>query len=170
MESKRAPRHATHGRRAEPDHSGSLREGLASLKEEAGHRAGALVERARGGGQRFLKGRKLGAASELSHVTAAMRRAADELYDHGSGLAEYVDTSAEYVGLAAQYLQTRELDELVEDAQALARRQPMLFLGGMFVAGLAAARLVKATAPPPPASSSPRPRRPSRSRDQRNGR
>jgi hypothetical protein len=85
------------------------------------------------------------AAEELSHLGAAVRRAADKLHDQKSGgLAEYVDTAAEKIDSAATFLEERDLAELAQQVGQVARRNPAVVMGGLFLAGLAVGRFIKA--------------------------
>ncbi len=47
----------------------------------------------------------------------------------------------------ADVLASANLEEAVEDTRSFARRQPLWFLGGALVVGVACARLLKASAP-----------------------
>jgi hypothetical protein len=60
------------------------------------------------------------------------------------GAADYVDSAANRVGDASDYLRESDLKDLIEDAQDVIRDHPGLAMGGLFVAGLAVARFVKA--------------------------
>jgi hypothetical protein len=92
----------------------------------------------------FVATRKSEAADELSKFGAAIRRAAENLNEQNSGAAaKYAETAADGIDRAAQYLQKANLDRLIEDASRAAKRNPSLFLGGAFLAGLAAARFTK---------------------------
>ena len=44
----------------------------------------------------------------------------------------------------ARYIEENDLNDVFEDVGVLARQQPLLFGGAMFLAGLAAARFIKA--------------------------
>src|SRR4051812_38091794 len=61
-----------------------VREGLASLKEQAVEQAGNVTNSLRERGTEMLSTQKLRAAEELSHLGAAVRRAADKLHDTNS--------------------------------------------------------------------------------------
>lgn len=92
----------------------------------------------------FVATRKSEAADELSKFGAAIRKAAENLDEQNSGAAaKYAATAADGIDKAAKYLQHTNLNELIEDASRAAKRNPTLFLGGFFLAGLAAARFTK---------------------------
>jgi hypothetical protein len=58
-----------------------------------------------------------------------------------------VENAAAQLERFSNHLKDRNLDELVDDAQRLARQQPALFIGSSFAAGLLAARFLKASTP-----------------------
>ena len=60
-------------------------------------------------------------------------------------VAEYVEQAADQLERFSQSLKNKDVRELVEDAQRLARRQPALFVGGAFALGLAGARFFKSS-------------------------
>ena len=136
-------------RRAAAD-SSVLRDGLTALRERAGARATTVLRRVKAGGEELLNVRKLQMAEELSTIGGAIQRAAETLHDNRSAAsaADYAAAAAGYVEDAARYLEESDLDDLIADVQDLVRQQPAVFLAGMFLAGVAAARFIKATEPP----------------------
>jgi hypothetical protein len=134
----------------------SLRASARAAARRAAEAAADLQRKARAQAERFLAGQKTDAAQRIGQVGAAIRQAADRLYeDHGQGgLGQYLESAADGVDQAARYLSDRKLSDLTHDAQAFARRQPALFLGGLLLAGLALGRFAKAAggaaSEPPP--------------------
>jgi hypothetical protein len=63
-----------------------------------------------------------------------------------AGVADYADAAAERVEQASEYINEKDLTELLRDAQDAARAHPALAMGGLFVVGFAAARFLKASA------------------------
>jgi hypothetical protein len=119
-----------------------LTSGLLQLAEgQASQVAGWLKNE----GTVFVATRKTEAADELSKVGTAIRQAAEKLNESDrSGLGQYAESAADGMERAARYLEKSNFDDLVQDAARVARRNPSLFLGGVFLAGLAAGRFVKA--------------------------
>ena len=128
----------------------ALADAVTALREQAAAKAGSLMHRVKAGGEELLNVRKLHAAEELATIGGAIRRAADTLHDRGSSetAAGYANGMADYVDDAARYLGRADLSDLVADVQDVVRKQPAVFLGAMFLAGVAAARFIKATEPP----------------------
>ena len=60
-------------------------------------------------------------------------------------VAGYVEQAADQLERFSQALKNKDVGDLVEDAQRLARRQPALFVGGAFALGLAGARFLKSS-------------------------
>lgn len=123
----------------------ALRGSLTTLREQATAQAADVTQRLRERGSEMLAEQKLRAAEELSHLGAAVRRAADKLHDTNStALATYVDTAAQKLDGAAQFLEEQDLSALAEEVGRFARRNPAWVVGGLFVTGLAIGRFLKA--------------------------
>ena len=60
-------------------------------------------------------------------------------------VAEVADRAGQQVERVSNYLRERDLDDLIEETQEYARRQPAIFLGSTFVLGLLAARFFKSS-------------------------
>jgi hypothetical protein len=104
-------------------------------------------------GEEFLSERKSLVAEQLANISSAIRRAADKLHDTDSEfIATYVDRAADKVDDVGHYIEQNDLRDVVEDAGVVARQQPLLFGGAMFLAGLATARFLKAATAEPPRS------------------
>lgn len=121
-----------------------------SARARAGIEVAELVEQVKHEGQDFLSDRKGIVAEQFANVSGAIRRAAEKLHDTDSAfLGGYVDRAADTVETMGKYIEERDAHDVIEDVGVIARRQPLLFAGGMFLAGLAAARFVKAAAEEP---------------------
>lgn len=108
--------------------------------------AQSAAEEAKKQGAGFVQDRKTQAADQLSAFSAAIRSAADRLHEENDhNLAGYAEATAERVESAARYLSERDFSRIADDVESFARRQPELFLGGMFLAGLGISRFLKAS-------------------------
>ena len=117
-----------------------------AARERAGAQVGDLVEQVKHEGEEFLSERKSLVAGQFTNISGAIRRAADKLHDTDSKfIADYVDRAADKVDDVGRYIDEHDLRDVMEDVGVVARRQPLLFAGGMFLAGLAAARFLKAS-------------------------
>ena len=97
-------------------------------------------------GRTFLNKQKEHIGSEIRTYSAAARRAGERLESESdTNLSGYVSSAADQLDRLATRLQERDLGELIDDVEEMARRRPEVFYGGMFVAGLVGARFLKAS-------------------------
>jgi len=83
-------------------------------------------------------------SESLGSVARAFRHTGEQLRGQNySSVAGYADQAAEGIERIAGYLRDKNVDELLDEAQDLARRQPMLLLAGAFAVGFIMARVVK---------------------------
>jgi predicted transcriptional regulator len=95
-----------------------------------------------------LKQQKERVTARLGNVADAVRQSSQQLRDeHQDAVAQIVDRAADQLDRLSNHLRERDIGELVDDAQRLARQQPALFIGSSFAAGLLAARFIKASTP-----------------------
>lgn len=114
--------------------------------EHAREAARDTTRRIREQGTSLATAQKERAAEELSHFGRAIHRAAETLHDEGDhNIADYADMAAGQIDQATDYLRERDLGALVDDAEETTRRRPELVYGGLFVAGLALSRFLKAS-------------------------
>lgn len=115
------------------------------VKDEAVH----ATEKAKEHGRKVFETQKHRVATEIHAYSEAARGAADRLNDESdTNLGSYVASAADYLDRMGNRIDERGLEELVSDVQGMARRRPEIFYGGLFVAGLAAARFLKASSRP----------------------
>jgi cell division septum initiation protein DivIVA len=112
------------------------------VKEQAKQTGDKIKEQSRS----FLNEQKTRVGAEIHTYSAAARRAAEQLKgESDTNLAQYVSTAADRLDQLGTRIQERDLGELVDDVEDIARRRPEVFFGGLFVAGMAAARFLKAS-------------------------
>jgi vacuolar-type H+-ATPase subunit H len=112
------------------------------VKEKAKEAGNKVKEQ----GRTFLNEQKERVGSEIETYSAAARRAAERLESESdTNLSSYVSSAADQLDRLATRVQERDLGELIDDVEEIARRRPEVFYGGMFVAGLVAARFLKAS-------------------------
>jgi hypothetical protein len=154
----------TRGRSDGPD----LVEELKQLTDRAGEVAGVVRDNA-GNAARQVKDK----ATEMTRaITSTIKEEAEHLFDEqkgkaaskvkgygkvvhqaahalhavkADGLAEYVDSAGAAVEGITDYLEERNLAQVLEDVGEVARSHPGMMIGGMFVTGLALARFLKAS-------------------------
>ncbi len=87
------------------------------------------------------------AASGLDAVADAADAAAENLEEYDQqGLSRYVTEIADSVASLANSLRHKSVDELVHDVEAIARKNPTLFIAGSLAIGLGIGRFARASA------------------------
>ena len=90
--------------------------------------------------------RKSQTASQLDNVAQAFRQTGQQLrHKDQQTLASYTEKMAEQVERMTSYLDEKNVDQIIADAERFARRQPELFIGSAFTLGLLAARFIKSS-------------------------
>jgi hypothetical protein len=125
----------------------ALIEGAHQLTDEMKTAVGDAADQARMVAETKLDAGRDFAAEHLGSVAQALRKTGDELGKSDSALTGYVDQAASTVEDVAHYLQTRTLSQLMGDLESFARREPAMFLGGSFVAGIMGGRFLKSATP-----------------------
>lgn len=117
---------------------------------EAGRRtadtAGQLAERAANTGIQQVDHGREQAAQGLAQFADTMRRASGELSDQQPLVQNITQAVAEQTERAASYLRETDARQIVRNVEEIARRQPLIFLGGAFLVGLVGARVLKMAA------------------------
>jgi hypothetical protein len=121
---------------------------LVEAGQQATDTAGQLAARAADLGiQQADRGREL-AADGIEQVAKGIRRLSTDLQIDQPSIAGAADTAAGQAERIALYLRNHDTREMLSKVEEAARRQPVLFLGGAFVLGVAASRFLKAAAGP----------------------
>ena len=117
---------------------------LAQAGQEAGETAGHLAERAAGAGFQQADRVREQTAQGLNKLADSVRRLSSDMGSEQPAIADLASTAAEQAERVAGYLRQTDARQLVHSIEDVARRQPLLFVGGAFVLGVAASRFVKA--------------------------
>lgn len=125
-----------------------LKRQAVEMTEAAKAKACQAAEQAKQSGAQYACEKKARVADEIGVFSGAIRKASSKLRDeqHDS-IASYVDAAAEQLDRCRQSLESKDVGELIDDVQDFARRRPEVVYGGLFVAGLAAMRFLKASKP-----------------------
>jgi hypothetical protein len=119
---------------------------LAAAGREVTDDAGHLAERAANIGiERADQGRQQ-VAESVDRVAGSIRRVSTELQTEEPAVANAAMTAAEQGERLARYLRDTDARQLLHTVEDVARRQPILFIGGAFLIGLAASRFMRAAA------------------------
>ena len=134
---------------AEQTRAGTL--GSSSGMNQAGTSSGSsesIVGRVRDRATEQLNTQKNKATEGLGSVAHAVRDTTQRLRDENHDtVARFVEQAADQIERFSSGLKNKDVGELVNDAQRLARRQPALFVGGAFAVGLLSARFLKSSSP-----------------------
>jgi len=105
-----------------------------------------IVSRVRERAAAELSTQKNLAFDGIGSVAQAVRQSTHHLREQQHDtLAGYVEQAADQIERFAQQLRGKDLDELFDDAQRMARRQPAVFIGSAFALGLIGARFFKSS-------------------------
>ncbi len=113
---------------------------------QQGHSRG-LADRIRQGASTQLGTQKDRATEGLGSVAQAVRQTTQQLRDQKHDtVARYAEQAADQIERLTNRLKEKDVNELMRDAQVMARRQPALFVGTAFAVGLLGARFFKSSA------------------------
>lgn len=116
------------------------------LKDQAVEQAKQTGSQLQGQVTQLVGDQKAKAADQIDGFAGAIRKAAQSLHEENDeALAGYADGAASAVEQARDYLRDREPADLFRDLGGFIRRRPEWGLGGLFIAGLAAGRFLKAS-------------------------
>jgi ElaB/YqjD/DUF883 family membrane-anchored ribosome-binding protein len=107
---------------------------------------GGIVGRARERATAQLSSQKDRATDGMGSVAHAVRQSTQQLREqHHDTIAQYIEKAADQLDKMSARLREKNVNELIDDAQRLARRQPALFIGAAFAVGLLGARFLKSS-------------------------
>jgi hypothetical protein len=93
-----------------------------------------------------LDQRSTQAGSQVRSLAQALRRSGDELQNDGNAsAAQLAAQAADHIGRLGSYLEQKQGDDLMRDIETFARRRPWMLAGLGLLAGVAAARFIKAS-------------------------
>ena len=110
-----------------------------AAKEAATSTAGAVRNRVSG----ELDYRKYKSRQRLSRMATALRETGSTLHGDDEVIARYTERAADRVERLAEYLDQKDVNEILADARQMARQRPELFVGSLFVAGLMLGRFLR---------------------------
>lgn len=117
---------------------------LTEAGQEAGQTAGRVAERAAGIGFQQADRVREQAAEGLQQLASKVRQSSTDLESEQPAIANIATTAADQAEKIAGFLRETDARQLVQSVEDVARRQPLLFVGGAFILGIAASRFIKA--------------------------
>ncbi|MEI4469743.1 hypothetical protein [Frigidibacter sp. MR17.24] len=140
-----APKPATPDARRLAEEAREAVQGTASdLRAAASARLGEAVE----GAKAQAEAARGSVADDMAEAASALRRAAQDMQG-GSASERSIAFLARGLADVSDGIRDRDLGQMIGEANALARRNPALFLGGAALLGFAAVRFAKAGSPAP---------------------
>lgn len=127
----------TLGTSTEPEHP------LAEAGQNAGRTAGHVAERATGIGMQQADRIRMQAADGIHQLASSVRSASSDLSDQPA-IANLATSAADGAERVAGFLRETDARDMVGAVEDMARRQPLIFVGGALLLGLAASRFIKA--------------------------
>jgi len=125
--------------------SAAARETASEVREQATTVVDSAKDLASKASEKLLDSveeQKAAGADFASGMAGALRRAANE-FGEVPQAAQYIRLAANQIDSVSEAFRKRDLNQLVSDVQAFARRQPTAFLGMAVLAGFAAVRFLK---------------------------
>jgi hypothetical protein len=114
--------------------------------DSSSQRAGGILDKVRETATDQLATQKDRATDGLGSVAQFVRQSTQQLRDQKQdAIAGYVEQVADQIERFSHSLREKDISELLDDAQQLARKQPAFFIGGAFVLGLVGARFLKSS-------------------------
>jgi len=111
-----------------------------------GNSTGGIAQTLRDTTYRSIDGQKSRASETLGSLAGAVRGMSQPLRDGGQAqIADYVTKAADGIERWASQLRQQDLEDAVRGVEQFARRQPAMFLGIAFGAGMIAARFLKSS-------------------------
>ena len=106
--------------------------------------AGQKLDEAVAGVKTKAEDAKASVAGEVDNMASVLRKAAHEMRD-GSPQERSIAFVASGLADASEAIRDKDLGEMLQSVNRVARRNPFLFLGGAALVGFAASRYLKAT-------------------------
>lgn len=137
--------------------SGQGQEGMDRVKNDLAQKTGDVVDQAkeqtgqavdqvRGSAFQMMDQQKSRAADSLGSVAQALHHTGDNLSgNEQDALGQYAHRAADTVDQISQQIRNKSVEQLLNEAEDFARREPEVFLGGAVLLGLLASRFFKAS-------------------------
>ena len=117
--------------------------------EHTQRRAGEAIDQARVRTKGWIETQLDAAADGLDGIAGAVKDTGEQLRAHDPNnmgqVADVAASTAETVRNVSSRLRDATVDDIMRDTEQFARRQPGLFIGGVFVLGFMLARFLKST-------------------------
>lgn len=131
-----------------------VRQGTQQVAEQTTQAVGQVADQARQQAQTMLDQRKSSLGQSLHGIAEALENTEETLRQQQEGVAATaLDVVAQRLDGVATYLDQHTASDLISEAENFTRRNAPVVLGGTFLLGLVAARVLKSSPPQSPQSS-----------------
>ena len=125
---------------------GDLKQSLRDTGEKIKSKSKETASHFKEQGGKYFDENKTRTADCMGRFSESLRSTADRFEaEQDPNIAHYTRLVAGKLDDAASYVRQRDFSGLRHDTEDLAREHPVLFFGGLFALGLAAARFLKAS-------------------------
>lgn len=129
-----------------PNLESEIKGKVAQTAEQAQQKAKEVTEQAQEQAKSMAAARKEQATEGLQGIVQAFRQTGETLRREDQGtIADYSEKMASQIERVSSYLEERDVDQLLGDAEGFARSHPEVFLGGAFAFGLLLGRFIKSS-------------------------
>ncbi|MEX1158146.1 MAG: hypothetical protein WEC79_04375 [Thermomicrobiales bacterium] len=125
--------------------AGQVKEQAAQMTDQVKEQASKVTDKARDQATSRADEQKERAAQGIVGIAGALSQVSSSMRDQNPAVANFADTAASRLESFAGSLNDKDVSELMNDVERMARRQPALFIGGAFLAGVFAARFLKSS-------------------------
>jgi len=142
-----APSSATGNLRDAASQAGQqIKQKAVEATDQLKNQGAEVLQQARDEAQNLVGRQRDQLLDRLNHCSAASRKAAEQLRsDNDPAMASYAEALAAQIDRGREFLRERDVRGMIAATEDFARRRPEIFFGGMFIAGLALTRFLKAS-------------------------
>ncbi len=134
------------------DKTEQVKEAASQVKEQAGQvtdqvkeQASKVTDKAKEQATTRVDDQKERAAQGIVGFADALNQVSGSVREQNPAIANFAESAASKLEHFAETLNDKDINELMSDVEQMARRQPALFVGGAFLAGVFAARFLKSS-------------------------
>ncbi len=122
-----------------------LKETVVEVKENVQETGREALSEVTHRANRLIDTQKQMASERIDSFAEAMQEAARCVSERQPEIGRFMQQAGERIGSVATYLKRHDLRDAVYEVNRFGRQHPAILLGGLFVAGVAAARFLKAS-------------------------
>jgi hypothetical protein len=122
-----------------------VKEQAAQMTDQVKEQASKVTDKAKDQATTRADEQKQRAAEGIVGFADALNQVSSSMRDQNPAVANFADTAATKLENFATTIRDKDVNELMSEVEDMARRQPALFIGGAFLAGVFAARFLKSS-------------------------